>query len=148
MQKKLQQKYHLAIPRKVVAELLREIDPVGVVHRSYSRLVRRSYVSPGPDFTWHVDGYDKLKPYGFAVSGCIDGFSRRILWLEVANTNNDPDVIASYYWECLKAFGKFPRHLRTDCGTENRMIATMHTMLCHQIDGHNGSHIFGKSTGI
>ena len=22
---------------------------------------------------WHVDGYDKLSPYGFTVHGCIDG---------------------------------------------------------------------------
>ena len=25
------------------------------------------------DHVWHVDGYDKLKPYGFPVHGCIDG---------------------------------------------------------------------------
>ena len=23
---------------------------------------------------WHLDGYDKLKPYGFAIHGCIDGY--------------------------------------------------------------------------
>ena len=22
---------------------------------------------------WHIDGYDKLKPYGFPIHGCIDG---------------------------------------------------------------------------
>lgn len=22
---------------------------------------------------WHVDGFDKLKPYAFAVHGCVDG---------------------------------------------------------------------------
>ena len=27
----------------------------------------------GPDFVWHLNGYDKLKPYGFAIHGCIDG---------------------------------------------------------------------------
>ena len=30
---------------------------------------------------WHIDGYDKLKPYGFCVHGAIDGFSRRIMWI-------------------------------------------------------------------
>ena len=24
---------------------------------------------------WHLDGYDKLKPYGFAIHGCIDGLA-------------------------------------------------------------------------
>ena len=23
---------------------------------------------------WHVDGYDKLKPFGFPIHGCIDGY--------------------------------------------------------------------------
>ena len=27
----------------------------------------------GPNYVWHTDGMDKLKPYGFAVHGCIDG---------------------------------------------------------------------------
>ena len=28
----------------------------------------------GPDFVWHLDGYDKLKPYGFAIHAAIDGW--------------------------------------------------------------------------
>ena len=28
----------------------------------------------GPNYVWHTDGLDKLKPYGFAVHGCIDGY--------------------------------------------------------------------------
>ena len=28
----------------------------------------------GPNFCWHIDGLDKLKTYGFAVHGCIDGY--------------------------------------------------------------------------
>ena len=28
----------------------------------------------GPDFVWHLDRYDKLKPYGFVIHGCIDGY--------------------------------------------------------------------------
>ena len=31
-----------------------------------------------------MDGFDKLKPYGFPIHGCIDGFSRKLLWLEVS----------------------------------------------------------------
>ena len=41
----------------------------------------RTYNSMGPNYIWHVDGYDKLKLFGLALSGCIDGFSRRIMWL-------------------------------------------------------------------
>ena len=45
------------------------------------RLVRHRYYAQSPNYVWHVDGYDKLKPYGFCIHGAIDGYSRRILWL-------------------------------------------------------------------
>ena len=32
-----------------------------------------TFMVQGPDFVWHLDGYDKLKPYGFPIHGCIDG---------------------------------------------------------------------------
>ncbi len=53
-------------------------------------------MNPVPNFAWHADGYDKLKPYGFPVHGCIDGFSRRLIWLKVSRTNNDPAVVAGW----------------------------------------------------
>lgn len=28
----------------------------------------------GPNFLWHVDGYDKLKQFGFAIHGAIVGY--------------------------------------------------------------------------
>ena len=67
----------MTAPRVVVAELLREPDPEGVQERSTHRLKRRVYRNPGPNFSWHCDGYDKLKPYGFPIHGCIDGWNRK-----------------------------------------------------------------------
>ena len=81
---------------------LRELDPDGVESRRKKRLCRRVYHSKGPNFIWHIDGHDKLKPYGFSVHGCIDGFSRRLIWLEVGPTNKNPEVIAKYYLEAVK----------------------------------------------
>ena len=52
----------VTVPRVVVAELLRELDPEGVQERSMRRLKRRVYRNPGPNYSWHCDGYDKLKP--------------------------------------------------------------------------------------
>ncbi|XP_065909324.1 uncharacterized protein [Dysidea avara] len=77
----------------------------------------------GPDYIWHCDGYDKLKPYGFAIHGCIDGYSRRILWLHVSPSNNDPYIIAGYYLNCVEKLAGCPTILRTDRGTENTNIA-------------------------
>ncbi|CAM4572422.1 unnamed protein product [Leuciscus chuanchicus] len=73
-------------------------SPVPVLDLSIRRrFVRRSYCAAGPNQVWHVDGYDKLKPFGIAISGCIDGYSRRVMWLSSGSTNNDPAVIAHHY---------------------------------------------------
>ena len=39
----------------------------------------------------------KLKPYGLPIHGRVDGFSRRIMWLKVCKSNNDPVIPASLY---------------------------------------------------
>ena len=67
------------IPHTVVQELLRELDPEGTELRKAHRLTRRKYHNPGPNYSWHCDGYDKLKLFVFPIHGCIDGWSRKIL---------------------------------------------------------------------
>ena len=42
---------------------LKILDPAGIELRICRRLQRRAYLSPGQDHTWHIDGYDKFKPY-------------------------------------------------------------------------------------
>ena len=87
-------------------------------------------MNPGPNFAWHVDRYDKLKPYGFPIHGCVDGFSRRVMWLKVCKTNNDPSHVASFFHECVKTTNGCPRILRTDCGAENGVMASMQCYTC------------------
>lgn len=62
------------VKRTTVMRCLRELDPDGGDCRRKKRLRRRAYHSKGPNFIWHIDGLDKLKPYGFSMHGCIDGF--------------------------------------------------------------------------
>lgn len=50
------------------------IDPEGVQARLSNRLVRREYFSKGPNFLIHIDGYDKIKKYGFGIHGAICGY--------------------------------------------------------------------------
>ena len=95
--RRLRRKYNLQVRRDTVMKSLRVIDPEGVERRQRRRLKRRRYVTPGPNFLWHVDGWDKLAPFVFFVHGAVDGFSKRILWLEVNSTNKNPRVIASNY---------------------------------------------------
>ena len=126
----------LRVPRIVVQEMLRELDPEGCKLRRARRLKRREYVNPGPNFAWHMDGYDKLKPWGFPIHGCIDGFSRRILWLKVCKSNNFPSIPASYYLEVVTKLGGCPAELVSDRGTENSLAATMQSFFRENPESH------------
>ena len=143
-------KYGLCIPREAVASLLRRLDPAGVAERKRHKLKRRKYTSPGPNYCWHVDGNDKLKPFGFPIHGAADGYSRRVLWLYVDTTNNDPKVMASYFVDCVEEVGGCPSLVRTDCGTENVVIAGVQCFLraeCNDDLAGEKAHRYGPSTG-
>ena len=88
--------------------MLAEVDPSGVEQRSRRRFVRIVYHSLGPNHVWHVDGYDKLKPYGLAISGCIDGYPHKVMWLICGLSNNNPEIIAQHYLHCVTEFGVIP----------------------------------------
>lgn len=144
----LQQKHKLHVKRDDVMRLMQELNPQGTFQRTRRRFVRRTYHSMGPNYLWHVDGYDKLKPFGFAISGCIDGFSRRVMWLTCGHTNNDPAVIAHNFISCVQRMGVVPMRLRTDCGTENGTLAAIQcTLRHHHTDYYSGlrSHMYGTS---
>ena len=124
------------VPRIVVQEIIRELDPEGTELRKSRCLKRRQYHNPGPNYAWHVDGYDKLKPWGFPIHGCIDGFSRRIMWLEVARSNNLPEYPAMYYVEAVKDLGGCPVEVVTDLGTENGLLASIQSYFRQNPDAH------------
>jgi len=129
------------VSREEVRILLTVLDSAGVNKRKRRKLRRRQYHSKGPNSTWHIDGYDKLKPYGLCISGAIDGFSRKLMWLEMYHTNNNPKVIAGYYMEAVKEIGGAPAVIRADFGTENGMVEVLQRSLV----GRN-SFRYGRST--
>ena len=125
------------VPRTIVADLLKELDPSRVQERRAHRLRRRVYHNSGPNAARHCDGYDKLKPYGFPIHGCIDGWSRKILWLFVTRSNNQPHNIGTYYLESVKTYGGCPVDLVTDLGTENGIMAGIHAFVRNNPDRHH-----------
>lgn len=90
----------LIVTQETIRLLLQILYPEAVGIRKRRRLQRRKYSSPGPNAVWHMDGYDKLKPYGISIHGCIDGYSRYIIWLKAASTNKNPRVVACKYQMC------------------------------------------------
>lgn len=109
--------------------MLRELDPEGVEARSRYRLKRREYNVPGPNFMWHSDNYDKLKRYGFPMYGFIDGYSKKVLFIGLSCTNNDPAVIANYFLKTVKKHECVPTVLRTDKGTEATVMGELQVIL-------------------
>ena len=127
----------LNVPRIIVEDILKEVDPEGCQLRKAHRLKRRTYHCLGPNDTWHIDGYDKLKPFGFPLHGAIDGFSRKILWLEVTRSNNSPDNIATYFLSTVNELKGCSRKLITDLGTENGLAASMQCYFHDDPDAHS-----------
>ena len=109
--------------------VVKELDPEGVLSRRKKRLRRRCYSVPGPNFLWHIDGYDKLKPYGFSIHGCIDEFSGRIIWLKVAPSNKKPSATVSYYYSAVREMRSVPTRIRSDDGTEKSIIEPIQIFL-------------------
>ena len=126
----------ISVPRSVVEILLKELDPEGTEERRAHRLRRRVYRNNGPNDSWYCDGYDKLKPFGFPIHACVDGWSRKALWLYVTRSNNWPHNIATYYLEAVEQQGGCPQKLITDLGTENGLMASIHSFFRDDLNSH------------
>ena len=79
-----------------------ELNTEGVQQRKRRKLIRWKYPNPGTNYIWHIDGHNKLKPFGFLVNGSIDRFSRKLIWLEVISSNKVPEIISQYYLKATK----------------------------------------------
>ena len=121
--------HDLVVTKETVRHTLRFLDPEGVHERFRHRLQRHQYKGRGPNFLWHIDGLDKLKPCGFCIQGGIDGYSRRILWLEESILNYKPAFIAKYFVDCVKVAGGTACILRANLGTENTSVAGIQRFL-------------------
>ncbi|XP_070548835.1 uncharacterized protein [Ptychodera flava] len=144
----LRTKYDLKVTRELVRDLVRILDPGKVKQRHMHRLIRREYRCKGPNYVWHIDGYDKLSPYGLAIHGCIDGFSRKVLWLKVGVSNHDPRKVAAYFIDTVGTLEGCPRIVRADHGTETGLLMTVQAMLRANGDDAfaDNSYWYGPST--
>lgn len=115
-------------------EVVDALEPGRLAAMRAGRLKRRQYEVQGPNGIWHTDGYDKLKPFGFCIHGTMDGWSRRMMWLQVASTNNDPQVICQYYVDTARETECIPQVLRMDPGTENVNQADVQQVLREPYD--------------
>ena len=125
------------VPRNLVQRLLKDIDPERTDSRRRHGLRRRIYRNPGPNYVWHIDGHDKLKPFGFAIHGAIGGYSRKILCLRFLRSNNSSNIIRNIYVDSMKKFQGCPIKLITDLGRENVSAAALQTYFRQDVNAHH-----------
>ncbi|XP_052473580.1 uncharacterized protein LOC128030120 [Carassius gibelio] len=108
--------------RRIAASMHR-VDSVGIISRlsSLGCVVRRVYSVPGPLSLVHVDTNHKLIRYNIVIFGGVDGFSRKIMYLNAA-TNNCASTAFHFFLEATHLHG-LPSRVRADQGVENVDIA-------------------------
>lgn len=75
---RLRQQHGILVSRDDVMRIMSIMSPADVRMRRKHRLTRRVYNNKGPNYVWHIDGMDKLKIFGFAIHGCMDGYATAI----------------------------------------------------------------------
>lgn len=110
-----------------------ELDPDGR-QRKEARVERRTgkYITPGPNYLWAADGHCKLEHWGIEIYGAIDAFSRYIVWLHIGASAKTAYGVMVDYLDVVLTKGVRPWILRTDKGTETRMLANLHHSLVEQ----------------
>src|SRR6266849_7331627 len=95
---------------------------------SWSNTVRRRvYRVQGANALWHQDGNEKLRPWGFYVHGCINGFSRMITYLS-CKTNKCAVTVKQLFQQAINRYGT-PSQVRGDFGMENNGIEELMILL-------------------
>ena len=82
---------------------------------------RRVYRVRGANALLHHDGNEKLKPWGFYIHGCVDGFSRLIMYLVCCNNKRSATVESIFMREVVAKYG-WPSRVRGDYGRENNGV--------------------------
>ena len=63
------------------------------------------------------------------------------MWLQLALSNNNPEVPAKNVLQCVAEFEGCPVKVRSDCGTENGVLAAIQC----EFRGSADAHVFGSS---
>ena len=77
----------------------------------------------GPNQVFSVDGYDKLKDFGFEIYAFIDGYSRFVPQIYVGIDNRTAVSVLKQYLTLVRRTMKILQLIRADKGVETLLIA-------------------------
>ena len=131
---------NIHVQRTRIRESLQRVDQIGRSIRKRYAICRRVYNVKGPNYLWHIDSNHKLIAQRFVIHGCIDGFSRMIVYLHCC-TNNRADTVLELFQGGVQKFG-LPSRVRGDHGSENIDVSRF---MIENRGNDRGSFIAGKS---
>ena len=133
------------MPRKRLGASVARVDLANVQLRWGAAVYRRRYQVPWANSLCYLDGHHSLITWSLVLHGCVNGFSRRRIFLH-CNANNLASSVLHFFLSAIeKDGGIWPSHIRVDHGVEN-------VRFCEAM-GENrgagqGSFIAGPSTHI
>ncbi|CAG9938550.1 unnamed protein product [Clonostachys rosea f. rosea IK726] len=106
------------------------IFPEEVAGRRDAQLrYRCNFRVPGPNFMWSLDGYEKLKKFGFQIYACIDAYSRCIIWFYIGRSATTSMSTLKQFLETVRHLRMRPFFIRSDHGTETPLWAAAQATL-------------------
>jgi len=100
------------ISRTAMWEVYKEFHADSIAFRQH-RLHRRrgGWTTPGPNYSWSIDGYCKLAKYGFSVYAGIDAYSRFIPWFYVGISASTVRNVFAQYMHVVDSYQYIPLQL-------------------------------------
>ncbi|GAA93201.1 hypothetical protein AKAW_11313 [Aspergillus luchuensis IFO 4308] len=141
---------YLIIPRYRLHDIYRTIAPEAIQQRKNDmQRSRGSYIVPGPDMIWSVDGYMKLDPYGIQIYAAIDANSRYIIWIYIGIDTRTSVSVVRQYLDTIHERKIICNQIRSDHGSETSLLAKAHCYLRRAYEPEieaTQCYIFGSST--
>jgi hypothetical protein len=99
------------VPRRRLRASITRIDPANVALRWGAAVYRRCYQVPWANSLWHLDGHHSLIRWSLVIHGCIDGFSRRIIFLHCSANNLATTVLNLFHSAVERDGGIWPSRI-------------------------------------